>query len=99
MDIKEIFRGEFRKFIAPPPSAAWESYIQSVREGKNRQVPVYGLGEAIVVDYYGLSKKRLEQGRIHVLLGGGGLEISYHVIADNNGGFNTVCEGIFPRSD
>lgn len=72
MDIKEILRREFRNFIVPPPSAAWESYIQSVRKGDNPQVPVYGLGEGIVIDYYGLSKNRLEQGGIHVPLGRGG---------------------------
>ena|ERR1035437_10116541 len=99
MNITEAIRSSIDK-IVPSPSLAWKAYVQNIRNGKEESVPVYGQGNKVIFDYYGVNKKRnVEQGRVRIPLQSNELEISYHITQTPDGIFHSIYEGIFPYAD
>lgn len=96
MSIREVLRKNLDK-IVPSPSSAWEGYVQNARLGLDKDMPVYGQGNRVIFDYYGMNKARnVKQGRIRIPLRSYELEISYHITQTPDGAFHSVREGIFP---
>lgn len=96
MNPKEVIIALVDK-LAPTPSPEWETYIQNVRKGMEKNVPVFGMGERAIFDFYGKNaKKKVEQGRVRLPLEGVESEVSYHITRKPDGSFTVVKEGIFP---
>lgn len=94
MNPKEITRSLVDK-LCPAIPPEWETYMQKVLEGKEENIPVYGFGHRVILDYYGWNKnKKVEQGRVRLPLPGDRLEISFHVTR-SNGTFEVIREGIY----
>ena len=95
MNPKE-FIGNMVNILAPRVPSDWQEFKQKVIDGEIKSVPTYGLGDALILEYYGKNKKKVEQGRFRLPLHGNEQEISYHVSRDPDGSFSVIREGIYP---
>lgn len=100
MEVLRAIGRVFDHFAPPAPSDEWNDFFKQVRAGQCDDLPVFGHGERISMDYFGMIQKTgTENARLRVPLMTGENEVSYIIRRHADGTMEVLKEGILPNSE
>lgn len=96
--LKKALERFWRENVYCPPSFALQLAIAMARLGRRVDVPVYGLGDQAITEFYGVIRDDRETARLRLPWGKDHqFELSYHFTRTKDGRITVVREGFFPN--